>query len=161
MTDKERKSLILMLGPIYRSTAAHKKVKQTNVELIKSARRLPMWVLTFSSFALSWHLISDRGWAHIFIELAIEEAAGWYFPERAQAAYLVEGQSVTRRLMSVLISTSSSGICACSQGCILLADILCKQILRTKVVKKSKKTVVDQQLISIIEGLQGGWFGLS
>lgn len=42
MTDKERKSLILVLGPIYRSTASHKKVKQTNVELIKSARRLQM-----------------------------------------------------------------------------------------------------------------------
>lgn len=30
----------------------------------------------FLSFALSWHLISDRGWAHIFIELAGEEVAG-------------------------------------------------------------------------------------
>lgn len=42
MGDKESKWLILMFGPIYRCTAAHRKVKQTNVELIKSARRLQM-----------------------------------------------------------------------------------------------------------------------
>lgn len=37
MTDKEKKGLKLVLGPIYCSTVAHRKVKQTNVELIKSA----------------------------------------------------------------------------------------------------------------------------
>lgn len=42
MTDKERKSLKRVLEPVYRSTAAHRTVKQTNVELIKSAGRLQM-----------------------------------------------------------------------------------------------------------------------
>lgn len=42
MTDEERKGLKLVFGPVYRSTATHRKVKQTNKELIKSARRLQM-----------------------------------------------------------------------------------------------------------------------
>lgn len=151
--------LIHVFGPIYHCTAAHRKVKQTNVELIKSARRLRMWVLTFLSFALSWHLISDQGWAHIFIGLASEEAAGWYFPERAQAPYRAEGQSVMRTHSHVCVKFYNfiRHICY-GRGR--------RHVVQTNVNiqnrKKKKKSVVDWRLIIIlflnVNRLQAGWF---
>lgn len=51
-------------------------MKQTDIKLIKSARRLLICAPTLSSFALSWHLMSEYRWTHSFIALTNKGGGG-------------------------------------------------------------------------------------
>lgn len=77
ISNKERNQLIYKLFLcLWLCVCSHQRVKQTEIKLIKSARRLVICAPTLSSFALSWHLMSEYRWTRSFIALT-NKGGGW------------------------------------------------------------------------------------